>query len=267
VEGRFGLAVNSLFGLANNRSSRGVHAKARRDVEAAASQRDRRRLPSAEGNVELASLLLAFEWIAAAHTAYQLMDELLEEAGWRKIDTGDLGELFLEYSALGMMLRADSVLWSQLPDKDPLSEGFLKARSQSGSHFTANQYTGEVGDNFYISPSGKNTARLWGCLQSNAMSFRMSLQAQLDGTSSGQILDFCRADGLARQFTDEPWGSNRWRRFGLGDGSWSFDAHRSYGGRDTFDLWFAAMKFEESRRLKWQMPEIFISISRSDSHP
>jgi hypothetical protein len=206
MEGRFGLAVNSLFGLASNRSSRGAHAKARRDVEAAASQRDRPHLHSAEGNAELASLLLAFEWIAAAHTDFHLVDDLLREGGWRKIDTGDLGERFLEYSALGRMLRARPVLWSQLPQEDPLSDGFLKAKSQSRSDFTPNRYTGEIGDIFYASPSGKATARLWGCLQSNALWFKMTLQARVDGSSGDQILGFCRADGLARLFTDEPWG-------------------------------------------------------------
>jgi hypothetical protein len=224
-----------------------------------------------ERDVELQSLFLGFERIASrcgARAKFEALDHLLTETGWRTINSGDHEERFLEYSALGRMLQAPSISWLELPDRDPLSAEFLKAKSLSARHFTPDQYTREISDNFYTSRSGKSTARLWGCLHSNALSFKMILQAELSEVFGGQALDFCRADAIAREFIDDKNGGH-WRFLSLGDASWSIDASRGFGGRSTFDMSLSVMKFGEKRRSgsKWKLPELFMSISQDDCNP
>ncbi|PBC05728.1 hypothetical protein [Mesorhizobium sp. WSM3860] len=260
--------MKQLVGFAENYSLEGLRNAAMRDIEASVA-RLRRFGSSSEEDTELSSLFLAMEWIAATETKFEAIDHLLTASGWARQNDQDLSKQFLEYSAFSTMLRSEPILWSELPQKNPLSQGFLKAKSDTERQFTSNQYTGQIGENFYFSRRGKNAVRLWGCLESNALSFKLSLQAVLDAASGGQVIDFCRTDRMARQFVDAKQGPNRWRFLRSIDPIWSVDAYRHYGGRSSFDLWFSAMEFGENSReaSKWKIPEIFISISRDDSNP
>jgi len=221
--------------------------------------------PEAEA---LNALFAIYEILAGERlVTFDEVDRSLRSCGWRDIESGALADRFAQSSAFARLARGDSLhqLGTASADLDREKQAELAELRES-------QYSGPVSTRFYSNEAIEGSSLRFVCNKvGNALLYTCQLDTILKYSAHKRILAFCKAGGIARHFldyspctwkVDELWPSR----------SKSIAGRKYYGGRDTMDTWFVANLLSEEFRTsdRWQalnLPEIFISISRRESHP
>jgi hypothetical protein len=223
--------------------------------------------PEAEA---LNSLFTVYEKLAGAGDKLVTFDEVdrsLRSSGWRDIESEALADRFAQASAFSRLARGDDLnrLGSTPANLD-------RERQAELAELTESQYSGPLLTRFYSNEAIQGASLRFVCNKvGNALLYTCQFDAILKYSAHKRVLAFCKADRIARHFVD--YSRCTWKVDELWPSrSQTIAGRKYYGGRDTMDTWFVANLLSEEFRNsdRWhamKLPEIFMSISRRESHP